>query len=65
MRTKLFREGMKKLLETVKAKRACIMCMEVEPKYCHRKFISAHLERKDVRVIHIVEKGQTSLLSDF
>jgi uncharacterized protein (DUF488 family) len=63
MRTKLFREGIKKLLEIAKAKRTCIMCMEVKPKYCHRRFISAHLERKGVKVIHIIGKGQTSLLT--
>ncbi len=61
IRTKLFREGIKQLLEIAQAKRTCIMCMEVKPKYCHRRFISAHLERKDVKVIHIIEKGQKSL----
>jgi len=61
MQTKLFREGIKQLLEIAKAKRACIMCMEVKPKYCHRRFISAHLEKKGVKVIHIIEKGQKSL----
>ena len=60
-RTKLFREGITQLLEIAKAKRACIMCMEVNPKYCHRRFISAHLERKGVDVIHIIEKGQKKL----
>jgi uncharacterized protein (DUF488 family) len=62
MRTKLFGEGIKQLLAIAKAKRTCIMCMEVNPKYCHRKFISALLERKSVEVIHIIEKGQGSLL---
>jgi len=63
MRTKLFREGIKKLLEIAKTKRTCIMCMEVNPKYCHRRFISAHLERKGVRVIHIINKGQRNLVN--
>ena len=62
MRTKLFREGIKKLLEIAKQKRTCIMCMEKNPKYCHRRFISAYLERKGVEVIHIIEKGQASIL---
>ncbi|HDN05942.1 MAG TPA: DUF488 domain-containing protein [Candidatus Bathyarchaeota archaeon] len=61
MRTELFREGIKKLLEIARNKRTCIMCMEVNPKYCHRRFISAHLERKGVRVIHIINKGQRNL----
>lgn len=61
MRTKLFREGIKKLLEIAAKKRTCIMCMEPNPKYCHRRFISAHLERKSVEVIHITAEGQKKL----
>jgi len=61
MRAKLFREGIKQLLEIANEKRTCIMCMEVNPKYCHRRFISAHLERKGVKAVHIIEKGQKPL----
>ncbi|MGB9959323.1 MAG: DUF488 family protein [Candidatus Bathyarchaeales archaeon] len=62
MRTKLFREGIKRLLGIASQKRTCIMCMESNPKYCHRRFISAYLERKGVKVIHIIAKGQKSLI---
>jgi uncharacterized protein (DUF488 family) len=62
MRTKLFMEGIKRLLEIAKDKRVCLMCMEVNPKYCHRRFISAHLERKGVKSVHIIAKGQKSLV---
>jgi len=62
MKTRLFREGVKKLLELAKQGRACIMCMEKNPKYCHRRFVSAHLERKGVEMGHILEKGQVSLM---
>jgi len=62
MKNKLFRDGIKKLLEIATQKRTCIMCMEPNPKYCHRRFISAHLERKGVKVTHIIAKGQTNLL---
>jgi len=61
MRTKLFREGIKQLLAIAEKKRTCIMCMEVNPKYCHRRFISAHLERKGIEVIHIIAKEQKTL----
>jgi len=61
MRTKLFREGIKRLLEIATQKRTCIMCMEPNPKHCHRRHISAHLGRKGVEVIHIIAAGQTSL----
>jgi len=62
MKTKLFREGINKLLEIAALKRTCVMCMESNPKYCHRRFISAHLERKGIKVIHIIAKGPASLL---
>jgi len=62
MRTKPFKEGIKKLLEIAAQERICIMCMEPNPKYCHRRYISAHLEKKGVKVTHIIAKGQTSLI---
>jgi len=62
MGTEEFREGIGKLLKIARQKRTCVMCMEPNPKYCHRRFISAYLERKGVRVVHIIGKGQTSLL---
>jgi len=61
MRTKLFREGIEQLLEIADNKRPCIMCMEINPKYCHCRFISAHLERNGVEVIHIIVRSQKSL----
>jgi len=63
MRTKLFKEGINKLLEIAAVKRTCIMCMEPNPKYCHRRFISAYLEKKGVNILHIITKGQTSLVT--
>jgi uncharacterized protein (DUF488 family) len=63
MRTKLFREGIKRLLEIASRKRTCLMCMEPNPKYCHRRFVAAHLERKGVKVIHITAKGRKALLN--
>jgi len=63
MRTKPFKEGINKLLEIAALNRTCIMCMEPNPKYCHRRFISAYLERKGVNVLHIISKGQTNLLT--
>jgi len=60
--TEQFRDGVERLLEIAKQKKACIMCLEPSPKYCHRRFISAYLERRSVKVIHILKKGQTCLL---
>ena len=62
MKTDLFREGVEKLLEVARKRRVCIMCMEKNPKYCHRRFLTAYLERKGVKVTHILEKGQVGLI---
>ncbi len=62
MKTKLFGEGIEKLMEIAIQKKVCIMCLESNPKYCHRRYISAHLERQGANVIHIRKKGQTGLL---
>lgn len=61
MKTKIFREGIKQLLEIARNKRTCIMCMEANPKYCHRRFISEHLERNGIKVTHIIAKGQKTI----
>jgi uncharacterized protein (DUF488 family) len=62
MRTKLFRDGIKRLLDIAVRRRTCIMCMETNPKYCHRRFIAEHLVRKGAEVVHIIAKGQRILM---
>jgi len=62
MKTMLFKDGMQRLSEIAEQKKTCIMCLEPNPKYCHRRFISAYLESEDTKVLHIIAKGQTSLL---
>ena len=62
MRTKLFKDGINRLFEIARQKRTCIMCLEPNPKYCHRRFVSAYLESEDIKVVHIIAKEQTSLL---
>ena len=62
MKTKLFEEGVKKLLDLAMERRVCVMCMEKNPKYCHRRFLTAYLEKRGVEVIHILEKGQIGLM---
>jgi uncharacterized protein (DUF488 family) len=63
METEQFKDGIERLLEIAKQKKVCIMCLEPNPKYCHRRYISAYLDRKGVNVMHILKKGQTSLIS--
>jgi len=62
MKTELFREGVKTLLDFARKRRVCIMCMEKNPKYCHRRFLTAYLEKKGIEVVHILEKGQVGLM---
>ncbi|RLI45949.1 DUF488 domain-containing protein [Candidatus Bathyarchaeota archaeon] len=62
LKTKTFREGIERLLQLARKERVCIMCMEKNPKYCHRRFVSAYLERRNVEVRHILEEGQVSLM---
>ena len=40
--TEPFRDGIERLLDLAGEKRICIMCLEPNPKYCHRRYISAH-----------------------
>jgi len=62
MKTQLFRVGIERLIKLAEKGRVCIMCMEKNPKYCHRRYVSAHLEGKDVEMVHILEKDQVSLI---
>ena len=64
MGTPAFREGIEKLLELARQGRTCIMCMERNPKYCHRRFIAAFLESLGVRVVHILG-FRSAKLTDF
>ncbi|MDW8034373.1 MAG: DUF488 domain-containing protein [Nitrososphaerota archaeon] len=54
METSSFEEGVKKLLEIARKGRTCIMCLETDPKYCHRRFIASYLRKRRIRVINIV-----------
>ena len=57
MKTGQFREGIEKIIEISEQNRTCIMCMEPNPKYCHRRFISAYLEGKNIEAVHILKRG--------
>ena len=61
MGTPAFREGIEKLLQLARRGRTCIMCMERNPKYCHRRFIAAYLEAMGIRVVHILRRRSADL----
>lgn len=55
MLTKEFSQGIEELIKLASEKRTCIMCLEVSPKGCHRRFISMYLSRNGWDVFHIIK----------
>jgi uncharacterized protein (DUF488 family) len=51
-----FKEGLKELIKIAENKKTAIICAEKFPWKCHRAFISQELEKKNFKVIHIIEK---------
>lgn len=49
-----FQKGVKELVEAALQNRVCIMCLEVSPKGCHRRYIARYLRGLGVAVKHII-----------
>jgi uncharacterized protein (DUF488 family) len=58
MKGKEFKEGIEELIKIAKNKKTAIVCAERFPWKCHRTFISQELEKKNFKVIHIIEKNR-------
>jgi len=64
MKTGDFEEGLNELIRILQfhncenLKNIAIICAEKFPWKCHRVFISQELEKRNFKVIHIIEKGQ-------
>lgn len=58
-KTEEFALGIERLLEFSRRKRVPIMCAEKLAFRCHRRYIAYHLQRRGVRVMHIVDKHRT------
>jgi len=54
MRTESFKQGLRELLEVATKKRVCLLCLEPNPRGCHRRFISRALQRQGIEVAHIL-----------
>ncbi len=54
-----FQAGIQRLIKASRnGDRVCLMCSEGKPEKCHRsKLIGVELQKKDVNVIHIDERG--------
>lgn len=68
METDSFKNSFEKLMELIRkvtkeCGRVILMCAEKSPKSCHRQHLSIKLEENGVEVVHLVERGQTSLLN--
>jgi len=56
MKSDDFKRGIEKLIEIAKKNKTCILCLERNPKYCHRRFIAAYLTHIGIKVVHILKK---------
>ncbi len=68
MSTDSFRKSLERLIDLIRKVneadgRLVLMCAEKSPKGCHRNYLSVKFEEKDIEVIHLVERGQTSLFN--
>jgi len=60
VKTEAFKAGVSKLLELARQNRTCLMCVEPDPQYCHRRFIAAYLKKLGVKVVHILKNGHVT-----
>ncbi len=52
-----FRRGVQHLLSFASTQRACLLCLEISPRGCHRRFIANYLEEEcGVKVLHILSE---------
>ncbi len=55
-----FSEGIRELIDIAISNKACIMCAEKEPLYCHRtQLVSRKLWEEKITVLHLLEDGST------
>lgn len=59
MKTEAYMRGIKDLLDLTKKGEVVIMCLERNPKGCHRRYISQTLQDLGVQILHIVKGNET------
>lgn len=62
MTSKAFLNGVNQILQIAKRNRVCLMCLEISPKFCHRRFISSYLNKLGVSVIHILSEDKLEII---
>jgi len=63
MKTQEFKKGLKRVKEFARNHRVAIMCSEKIVFKCHRRFIARPLQRRGIRVVHIVDSERAFELS--
>jgi len=54
MESSKFKKGIEELLKLASQRRTCLLCLEENPRGCHRRFIAKYLQRLGVEVRHIL-----------
>ncbi|MCS7136122.1 MAG: DUF488 domain-containing protein [Nitrososphaerota archaeon] len=62
--SEMFKEGLKSLIELAKRGRVCIMCLEIKPSGCHRRFIAKKLLETGCEIIHIISENECIRVDD-
>lgn len=59
MKTDAFRQGIEGLCAVASKSRTAILCAEVLPWKCHRRFIAQAIEKRGWQVVHILDEKRT------
>ncbi len=59
METEEFALGMQRLFELSSRQWTAVMCAEKMAFRCHRRYVAYHMQRRGIRVIHIIDKHRT------
>jgi len=60
MQTAMFKKGVRRLLALARQHSTVIMCAEKLPWMCHRRFLSAHIQKLEaVQIFHIIDRKRT------
>lgn len=58
MQTEQFQAGLHRLLTLAHQGRTCVMCLEISPAGCHRRFIAERLNAYGVKTLHIISASK-------
>jgi uncharacterized protein (DUF488 family) len=56
--TDMFRQGCDELIRLAQMQPLALMCAELDYRGCHRRFIAAYLQKREIEVWHIGKDGE-------